>query len=161
MGKTDQSLIGGPFLWLNRSNVTLGEVLCNDNIRFGGEVEGYAKNRPNHKRLVEYSPSKKELNIEDSMRCEDDCEFEVRFHFHPDVSLERRGAFDYIAKHESSKLCVNIYTDNHADWNIFKGELEPIIGWYSETLGAKVPCNVLIGSTKSKLGITIRTKFTW
>lgn len=143
----DQSLIGGAFLWLKHAKVSFGGVIQMENgdVQVSGSVTGYSVDGGKHKRMLWCRPAESRVDIHDSIENCNSGTFEVRFHFHPDVAITQLKNDTYRVQHAKHDGEITIMTDPGLKWRIANSELNPHLGWYSETLGSKVPCNVLVG----------------
>ena len=144
----NQSSIGGAFLWLKHANVEMFSNTEKGEIGVGGAVVGVSSDGIKHRRHLRYSKINKELCVMDSIESPVDVEFEIRFNFHPAVSVEFVKVNELQAVRRESVRKVTFTLDESIDWSLHSGEINPPIGWYSETLGLKKPCMVLLGKGK-------------
>jgi hypothetical protein len=160
---TDQSLMGGAFLWLKHARAKLDSRITQEGREavIGGEVVGYAHRNKVHRRVIRFNRERMTLVIEDSIGGGEADSFELRFHFHPDVQLAQVSGSHFQAVHarQPGKLLVN--ADDQLSWRIVKGEESPPLGWYSETLGEKVPCCVLVGDGECSTVASTRVTLDW
>jgi len=159
---TDQSLIGGAFLWLKHARVESFESkLAKDNVaHLKGTVIGYDKPDVRHERTLTYRDDERIIRISDTIESVAPGEVEVRFHFHPDVNLELQG--NKASVHRThSWMMLSLELDENLDWTIHTGEDNPPLGWYSETLGVKYPSSVLVGTARFPQINNCRTSIAW
>ncbi len=147
LNDTDQSLIGGAFLWLKHSRTHFDHVSSGDpgEVVFAGRVTGYASRGTTHRRVVRFHKQQSRLRIEDFVESNTNDSFEVRFHFHPDVEITRITESVYQATHAKHSRRLRLDVARELSWRVVMGQTSPHLGWYSETLGVKVPCAVLVG----------------
>jgi hypothetical protein len=159
----DQSRIGGAFLWLKHSNARL-EKLDDDGsgeLVLTGAVEGYSKETGVHRRRVVYLSEEKTVEVQDKIENLVHGEFEVRFHFHPSIQCQQTDSTTCVAAHSDTGEFVTINLDNNLTWAVRRGETNPPLGWYSEALGKKEPCDVIVGVGRLEKTSECKTRFAW
>ncbi len=149
INRENQSVIGGAFMWLRKADAWLENVSENNNIQIAkGCHNGYQQLGINHCREIQYSPADKELTIIDHLEASNSVPAEIHFHFSPDISLVLNDSIclcDALNKNSNKKLHMTL--DNNWEFSIVKGNIDPILGWYSPSLEHKVETNVLCGKT--------------
>ncbi len=150
----DQATQAGPTMWLNhfRSKTLLAEsdsVLASHN--------GYDKLGVTPSRTVEFNRDQEEFVIRDSLKGNTSYKVEVPFHFHPDAEIREvsKGVFEASV---AGARKVRVTTDSSLDYRIACGEESPMLGWYSDHFGEKVPCKVLYASLECKGNVNFETK---
>ena len=142
----DQSEQGGPFLWVRHANSNLAKAQENSNgYQFEGEHDGYSDLGVHHKRVIN-------LRGENSIYIVDVATFhkqvertlEFNFHFHPAVDIKLTDT-KAIASHSECDGKIVFSLSNTLEWQLQKGEVQPLRGWYSPVFGQKVPCFTLTG----------------
>ena len=143
----NQSLIGGAFLWLKHSKVSAHDIHYDKDtaVEIGGSVVGYSNGDNAHQRKLTFNSQNKHMTIVDTVKGKAADNFEVMFHFHPQIKVKRVDKDVFQVWHEEIGNLLKMKLDARLDWRVANGELNPHLGWYSETLGVKVPCNVIVG----------------
>jgi len=161
LGGRNQSADGGPFLWLRQARAREIEVV-DDGVaaRWTAEHEGYLSLRPaaRHRRSVRLDRVARGVDITDEISGggHDIC---LAFHFGPDVHAELResGAeLTWGAASEPGKARMELPAGLH--WQLHRGELDPILGWYSPGLGRRIPAFTLLGRGQSVAGKPLTTR---
>jgi hypothetical protein len=157
----DQSLIGGAFLWLKHARSELlhegagkdGEHCVEGRVTtYGGEV---------HRRKLCFNEIQHCLRIEDVIVSNNPTPYALNFNFHPDLRLERVSEDRFVASKASSDVQLEILLDKRLQWSLHQGETTPPAGWYSETLGIKMPAPMLHGLGHSSTVSEIVTTVQW
>jgi Heparinase II/III-like protein/Heparinase II/III N-terminus len=147
-----QSGDGGPFLWLRHANAREVNVQdLGDAVEWTAEHDGYLALKPpsRHRRTVRLDRASRSIDILDEIR---GGRHDVRLAFHlgPEIEAELDEACAVLrwpgaaapgmARLELPLLLV---------WSLHRGETDPILGWYSSSLGHRVPAITLIGRGRS------------
>ena len=66
--------------------------------------------------------------------------FELNYHFHPDVELEQ-SQDEWRASSQGRTISVRL--ESGKKFEMVKGQVEPVFGWFSPAYGVKRPCPVL------------------
>jgi hypothetical protein len=152
----DQSLIGGPFLWLTHAPVSFKGCGDNDGTQWVvGCHEGY--NCAVHTRKISYVSGQKEIIIHDTVAGKGRQNLALNFHFSPDISIECVSAGVWLTKNKDSKRILSISVQKRWDWTVCHGATEPISGWYSSKLEDKQPTNTLHGCWTGLLPVNVET----
>ncbi len=143
-----QSREGGPFLWLRHANARVIDVAdIGDAVEWSAEHDGYRALHPAawHRRCVRLDRASRSLDIADEIS---GGRHRVRMAYHlgPDVSAELDGT-RAILRWAGDPACDAATLDLPASltWTLHKGELDPIVGWYSNGLGHRAPAVTLLG----------------
>ena len=158
----NQSKIGGAFLWLDQAHAlfeTSGKT--NDDTQFVRAAHnGYRAVGVTHQRKLEYRPTTRTVEVTDRINYERSTEsllISVYFHFSPEIQLIIRNSH-CLATKSGSKHNLRVHLDGNYQWEIAKGQTNPIQGWYSSRLGSKIPAPVLIGRRQGLSPPEITTK---
>ncbi len=157
--KQNQSTIGGPFLWLKHARGFFTNKLTEkEGIQsISGSHDGYKSLNVSHERLISYDSSRKILEITDIVKGSTEHDIEINFHFSPELSITNNAPGKFIVTKFGSSVSLSVSVDHTLQWQIFKGSLNPIAGWYSAKLGSKEPSGTLRGTTNRPLPLKIIT----
>lgn len=163
INERDQSLMGGAFLWLKHAQVEMEQVVNQENgqLEISAHCRGYGGKEPLHRRRVITEMSAGKLEIIDHIEGSHDATFNVYFHFAPDVQLSEQLDGTYIATRVSENHELTIALDEKLSWSVKTGQLDPPMGWYSDTLGFKVASKTLVGIGRCSLSSECKVGFTW
>jgi hypothetical protein len=161
VGGRNQSSEGGPFLWLRHADGREIEVTdTGDAALWTAEHDGYRSLRPpaRHRRSVRLDRVSRSLEILDEV--EGGC-YDVRLAFHlgPDIEAELDGplaSFRWASavSHGAAWLVLA----PQLTWSLHRGETDPILGWYSPSLGQRTPAFTLVGCGRSAPGSPLTTR---
>ncbi len=148
----NQSRMEGPFLWSRHARARIEDQGSSPQCQWvRGVHDGYQDLGIEHFREVRVYPEEQKLDICDGLKGSGEHGLGLHFHFAPDVSLQRQGEHHWLASKESSPWQLHLRVDNALQWHLAKGETEPILGWFSATLGHKESVYTLAGSRKGRL----------
>ncbi len=148
----DQSHIAGSFMWSHKAKASIHDChIDNDRQIITASHNGYQYMGVSHQRCLIFAEktngkSDSELTIEDILDCTSSCKAEINFHFSPDISLtfdETNGYWLACRKNSDRELCFIL--DRCWTVTAVKGQLDPILGWYSPALEEKIEAWVLHG----------------
>jgi hypothetical protein len=148
VARHNQSLDGGPFLWLRHANGREISVQdFGDVAEWFAEHNGYLSLAPPvlHRRCVRLDRASQSLDIVDEVigGCHD---VRLAFHLGPAVSAELAGTCALLHWQASeARVQARLELPNSLRWSAHRGEVDPILGWYSEGLGRRVPTVTLLG----------------
>jgi uncharacterized heparinase superfamily protein len=136
----DQSVPGGRFLWreIARSHVEQFEN-GNDALGVMGSHDGYRR-LPDpviHRRELRLLKTTRTLVVTDFLDCKSSHDVEMFFHFseHCEVHSVAPSSFHV----QNRDRCIAIHLDPGVEAMLYRGSIEPIVGWVSRTFGAKEP----------------------
>jgi hypothetical protein len=161
IGGRSQSAAGGPFMWLRQAET---RQLAASDLSWTAEHDGYAGLQPpgRHRRTVRLDPSDHEIEIIDVIGAAGH-EIRLAYHLGPDVAVELgTGAAALAWSSASGPGAARMVLPKELSWRLYRGETEPIMGWYSPGLGRRVPAVTLLGHGRceSDLSLITRLKFT-
>ena len=156
----NQSQIGGPFLWVRHAQSTMNGCGGNENGRqwAEGTHDGYLRFGVQHHRRVELDPDAVALTVIDRFEGHGQHEVALYFHFAPDIELQRDGDTAWTAVRLASPRKLRLEVDGSLAWEVVRGGLKPVLGWYSLSLGQKVPCTVLVGKWRGNMPLSACTR---
>jgi hypothetical protein len=138
----DQAVQETGFIWSQPyTSKLIQKVELNYGCLLKARHDGYTRltNPVIHERTIVWF-DKKNIAIKDEFNGEGFHEFELNFHFHPDVTISE-GEVWFQAENQGAKIFITYLEDNK--FRSFKGLERPIFGWYSPAYGIKTPCSVL------------------
>ena len=147
----NQSADGGPFMWLRHANGTeLGVRDIGDAAEWSAEHDGYLALRPpgRHRRTVWLDRVSRSIDIVDEIRGGRH-DVSLAFHLGPEVEAEIDGACAILRWPRAATPGAARLELPPLRWSMHRGEIDPILGWYSPGLGRRVPAVTLIGRGRS------------
>lgn len=160
----DQSIAGGPFLWMKHARSSLKEIkqLKDGTWLIIGSHDGYLDLGVRHERTLEFNRENRILVIQDRLGGKGEHDVRIHFHFAPGVFLKQGvNPSQWEAVFTDSKFQLQLSLDKDFEWVAFRGSLEPRLGWYSRRLGHKEPCFTLQGYLKKVIPLNIQCVFSW
>jgi hypothetical protein len=159
IGGRSQSLEGGPFMWLRHARTREVEV-CDPGLNWTAEHDGYSSLSPQawHRRSVRLSPSAGAIDITDVI---DGGGHEIRLAFHlgPLVHASLDGTHAGLSWPDAPVPgTARVELPKELEWSTHRGETGPILGWYSEGLGQRVPATTLLGTGRCQRGLPLITR---
>jgi hypothetical protein len=157
---SDQSLIGGPFLWLKHAKARMSDCGIDASGRqwAEGSHDGYLRIGVQHKRRVELAPGSTDLTVADLFEGHGEHEVALYFHFAPDIDLQRTMEGGWLAIKSGSSRRLRLELDDRLVWQVVRGSLSPIAGWYSPSLGQKQPSPTLVGKYRAKMPLRVTNR---
>jgi hypothetical protein len=163
----DQSVSGGPFMWSSQATTrVLENVETGTKQRWSAEHDGYQRlDRPaRHRRTVTLDAELDELVIVDQLSSTGPHSICLSFQLGPDIDVALHGHRAELrwvdpTNHDRRGRAVIDLPDS-LTWSIHRGEVDPILGWYSPSFGTKVPAPALLGrGDAASVELTTRVKF--
>jgi Heparinase II/III-like protein/Heparinase II/III N-terminus len=157
----NQSAEGGPFMWLRhaKSRVTDAQDI-GDAAQWGAEHDGYLVLNPAawHRRCVRLDRASRCLDIADEISGGSH-DIKMAYHLGPEVTAELDGTRANLRWGRGQDGgSARLDLPGALRWTLHRGESSPILGWYSEGLGHRVPAFTLIGSGRSQAGEPLSTR---
>ncbi|MFE9095778.1 alginate lyase family protein [Streptomyces sp. NPDC007264] len=156
LGDGDQSLSGGPFLWIRhaRSRVLVADTSDRGVARWCAEHDGYR--RSVHRRRVELTAAGRELRVVDEVRGPSRA-VHLAFHLGPSIAADlvgNRAQLTWTRNGEDRSARLDL--PGQLSWRAHRGESDPPLGWYSAGFGRKEPATTLVGTgvTDGRRGFT-------
>jgi hypothetical protein len=160
----NQSSEGGPFLWLRHANGReTGVTDTGDVAQWTGEHDGYLSLQPaaRHRRSVRLDRSARSIDICDEL---DGGQHDVRLAYHlgPEVEAALDGSHAVLRwPGASTPGEARLELPPQLRWSLHRGEADPILGWYSPSLGRRVPTFTLLGCGQCAAGAPLTTRMTF
>ena len=161
LGSRNQSSDGGPFMWVHHAHAREIEVIDDGDIaRWTAEHDGYASLEPPvlHRRSVLLDRASRSIDIIDEIEGGSH-ELRLAFHLGPEVQadLEKNCVIlDWPAARRSEAARLEL--PPRLRWSLHRGEIDPILGWYSHGLGLRIPAFTLIGCGHIESGTPLATR---
>lgn len=150
----DQSLEGGPFLWVKHADARTLKVDVDGagELMWQGDHDGYAslESPAYHRRTVRLDQGKRELHIMDEVRIDGCQAIRTAFHLGPEVAVDLKGSLAHLTwdvGEHSAEATMELAPE--LQWTVHRGEIDPPLGWYSPGFGSKLPTSVLLGTATS------------
>ena len=161
IAEEDQSTGGGPFLWLRHANGRLISVQdIGDAVEWSAEHDGYLVLNPpaRHRRCVRLDRASRSIDIADEIS---GSTYPVRMAYHlgPEVAAEledTRAILRWTSGQASGAAWLEL--PRSLTWSLHRGQTDPILGWYSNGLGHRVPAFMLLGCGRSVPGEPLSTR---
>jgi Heparinase II/III-like protein/Heparinase II/III N-terminus len=145
----NQSVEGGPFLWLRHAKAKEIETQdIGDAVEWTAEHYGYASGRSasRHRRCVRLDRASRTVDVVDQISGRSHS-VRIAFHLGPDVLAELDGAVAVLRwPHAPTPGSARLELPEALEWELHRGETDPILGWYSACLGQRTPAFTLVGS---------------
>ena len=157
----NQATFIGPTLWLDHYRSTVIDYgLSNKRDFIVAKHDGYNRYNINHRRKVEFYKDTRQITITDEVIniASKNVRIEMPFHIHPDVECRWSGSSLFLA--HSGCRTLTIQLDPQFDWQFFKGNISPILGWYSNSFYQKEASPLFIGAISSSSSRTFSTTLT-
>ena len=158
----DQSISGGPFLWTSHAQSKLIRVSgLDENSRHAiwqAEHSGYVeRGGPIHRRTVQLDRENLIVKITDQIDDGRADNVPARLAFHLGPGLE----CDLATK--SARLTWiggggDLDLPEELRWSLHRGEIDPPLGWYSNSFGKKTPASTLVGTGRISKGLELVTR---
>jgi hypothetical protein len=159
----NQSSDGGPFLWLRHAKAREIDVSDAGQIAsWTAEHDGYLSLEPpaRHRRCVRLDRVSRSIEIVDEIGSGHDVR--LAFHLGPDVQAELAGSQAFLRwPSASAPGTARLELPPQLDWNLHRGETDPILGWYSGGLGRLTPAFTLIGCGRPVPHAALTTRITF
>lgn len=150
----NQSVIGGPFMWLRHAKALLVSAGVKQNMQHAqGEHFGYGDIGVVHRRKVLWSCESPQIRIDDDLVGAGHHEVSIYFHFAPGTMLAGKNFAEgvWAATRSDSTRRLILTLDPRIEWTVVCGSETPVLGWYSGALGMKEKCPTLQGRVDVKL----------
>ncbi len=147
----NQSEEGGPFLWTRHTSTVVGRAQTHGLPvqTWSAHHDGYGRpGRPvRHARTVQLDVPQRRIRVEDSLTGVGRHSVAVFFHLGPEVTAELAGNSATLSWPGTGGTAVHGRLELPAElvWTAHRGEIAPILGWYSPGFGERVPSTTLAG----------------
>ncbi|MEV0803794.1 alginate lyase family protein [Kribbella sp. NPDC050281] len=139
---TEQSVQGGPFLWLRGATGRVRRFAADDDVAtWDAEQDGYQSgdNPVIHRRTAVLDHGV--LRVED--RLDTTAGVRIAWHLGPEVTIDLDGATGRLEWPNGSAV---VELPAGLSWSAHRGDDDPLLGWYSPRFGHKVPITTLVGT---------------
>lgn len=157
----NQATYIGPTLWLNHYKTKVIDFSLSDKYDFVvAEHNGYQKHEVIHRRKAEFYKDSSQFVITDEVenRGGKTIKIEMPFHIHPRVDQEL--CENKLTLKSCGNKTVTLHLDAKLSWNVYKGETQPILGWFSNSFYSKEPSPVCLGKIKTSKTLKFVTTIT-
>jgi hypothetical protein len=151
LGGQDQSVSGGPFMWLSAAAAT---ELATSGVDGGPKAvwraahDGYRRLSPGarHERTVTLERATRRLVVEDVIESTGRHPCRLAFHLGPEVECRLEGHVAELGwQTRAGRWRAVMHLPAGLEWSAVRGRTEPPLGWYSPCFGARVPTVALVG----------------
>ncbi len=149
----DQSVSGGPFLWMTKAVTSGVEVTPGA----GGEAVGWQARHDGYERLaapltherrVSLAGETRRLEVVDRLVSSGPHDVKLLFHLGPSVDVELAGdvaRLSWPPVPASAAGTATLWLPAALTWSAHRGETDPVLGWYSPRFGTRQPSTTLVG----------------
>jgi hypothetical protein len=156
----DQSVAGGPFMWLTKAQVTIESFEdSEDQISLAARHTGYQRRGIgviHHRRVVLYKKEPR-LTVIDTLTGPGEHRLDVSWHFPPGLTPIPQGRRYLVGGLDST---IMIELDPRTTGRVVTGRNEPPGGWFSGRFGQKTAAATLIAETEFQDQAVIETTIT-
>jgi hypothetical protein len=161
LGGRSQSSEGGPFMWVRHARSREIEVIDDGDIaRWTAEHDGYASLDPPalHRRSVLLDRASRSIDIIDEMEGGSH-DVRLAFHLGPEVQVELDGSCASLNwSAAAAPGTARLELPPGLRWSLHRGGSDPVLGWYSPSLGRRIPTFSLVGSGRWVPGAPLATR---
>ena len=163
----DQSVSGGATMWIRHaeSRLTSLESFPDGDECWVAEHYGYRTLDPpaTHRRRVEFHGKKRFINITDEIVGASRSPVRLAFHLGPTVEANLDG---YVLTlrwpdRDGGEATATMALPSTLAWSLIRGQVDPVLGWYSSAFGQKVPATDVIGVADAVTGSPLRTRLSF
>jgi hypothetical protein len=157
-----QAVEGGPFLWSTHADAVVeGSDETHRRVAGAGgghdhlvqlwvaHHDGYARLDPalRHTRAVTLDSVTGELDVIDTLSGSTTHKARLAWHLGPAVTAELRGSEAVLSWPTAEGVQrAALRLPSGLAWSMHRGEINPILGWYSPRFGERIPATTLVGS---------------
>jgi hypothetical protein len=162
----DQARWGGPFMWLDAPKSVIVDTSGLDSgriARWTGRHFGYAgrPDRAIHQRDVVLDRQDRWVLIEDRIIAPGPLPVRLAFHLGPTLEavLAKDGA-ELSWESEAGMVHARLALPSALSWKIFRGSVDPFLGWYAPRFGQRLPSITLVGEAVVSPDFVLRSRLT-
>lgn len=139
----NQAYNAGDTMWQNHYQCKLISE-SNDEIVESVKAEHNGYKNTKHVREIFFNKSAESFTIQDEIIISDNNNLEciLLYHLHPDIKVERISPNEFSLVHRTG-IRLSLSIENFPLCSIINGQVNPVLGWYSDSFMQKVPTNVL------------------
>lgn len=147
----------GPTMWLQHYDVEVLNAKQQVDLEIASaKHSGYNKIGCSHERTVEFDREKEIFIITDQVIVGNKShKIYQPWHLHPEVMVEKINNHIFILRHNKSIRKLQIQFSELLYIDLIKGQLNPILGWYSSSFLQKEPSQIFYGLLQTNKGQTI------
>ena len=141
----NQSVIKSRMEWEGSANATVNRwITCEHFDVIDAQHDGYThlKNPVIHRRIVFFNKQRGYWVIKDLFIGKGEHTFSVNYHCRPDENI-RQESNNFFLTRKNSEILLTVTGEKEIKTKVVMGQKEPIMGWYSEGYGEKVPAPVI------------------
>lgn len=168
----DQSVMGGPFLWIRQTDATLlathGLDGNDPQARASARHDGYARLSPpaTHERTVELDRATGRLTVTDRVATDGTHQARLVFPLGPDVDCRLDGTTAYLRwtapadgdAADRAPVDAQLRLPAELSWTTVRGDTEPIAGWHSPAFDRRVAATAVVGTGHVDATTVLRTE---
>lgn len=158
LNNSNQAFHASDTMWLNHFKPEVISFLQTDTMdRVVGTYN--KKSSIQHVRSFQFNKNENEFLIEDNIILKDNIKSTIfiPFHLHPNIKVDKKSPVDFLLTNEVGDQ-VHLNVDDKLEWEIVRGSLDPILGWYSESFMQKEPTSVIFSKITINESIKLLTK---
>lgn len=150
IGGVDQAESGGPFLWTTTVRSTTLTCDAGDQPRqtWAADHDGYCRlaTPTVHRRSVTLDSEARRLLIRDTVEVERSVPVALAWHFGPAVDVVLAdGVAELTWSTADGTAQGRLMLPIGLDWSTYRGQEDPVQGWYSPRFGRRIPTWTLVG----------------
>ena len=159
----DQAVSGGPFLWTSHADAVTTSVSTGSGegpLAWSGSHDAYRRLSCGafHRRSVELDADLGRLVVDDAVTLDAPAQVVLSWHLGPDVQVELDGATAALRWDTRAGTCsARFELPSALRWARYRGEFDPVAGWYSPKFGRKVPAATLRGTVRATQSLELRS----
>ncbi len=164
----DQSTSGGPFLWSRHARTRALDLTINGDGETGiwcAEHDGYTRLDPpvRHRRTVRLFAAARQLEIIDEVETSGTYPLRLAYHLGPTIELARQAHRADLSwtSGDGTPTFATLLLPEILEWSPGRGNMEPVLGWYSSHFGEKQPTTTLIGAGRCDHTVRLTTTLTF
>jgi hypothetical protein len=141
----DQSVKGGPFMWLHHA-----QARCvawrpgDDKDVFVGSHDGYARlpDPVTHERQLMFDKLRQCIEVVDTLYCAAEHTVERCWHFGEDVEVRNGPAGELEIR--AGTVSMRFLPGEPVELELYRGSVRPLFGWVSRRFGVKIPSTTAV-----------------
>jgi hypothetical protein len=164
----DQSVSGGPTMWIRHAESRLTSLESSpdgDEGRWVAEHDGYRTFDPpvRHRRTVDFHGGKRVIDITDEIVAARRSPVRLAFHLGPAVEADLDGCVLTLRwqDRDGGEAAATMDLPSTLAWSLIRGQVDPVLGWYSPSFGQKIPATDVIGVGSAVTGSPLRTRLSF
>ncbi len=158
----DQSVMAGPFMWLQRARPTLHQyTLGATRSVLTASHDGYLRlpDPVRHRRTVDLDAATSTIAVVDALECAGSHVVERSWNVAPECEVTRLEDGRILIS--GSRCRVVVSCPDAESIELLTGSESPRRGWVSRTFGVKEPACCIVVTNRIRAGCSLRTVFEW